>query len=134
MQDMAAGNWFARGLITILFVAAGWNLEASAEEARRRSARKRSEFRDDESQGQTTALLLSLEEGVVGERVLGEWARHVEMSDYELPLIWVLVSSVHSSILAMLRDLSPTLQPFFPVDEDASWATVISEFQAMVCM
>jgi len=95
-------------------------------------ARKRAAAPHGDNQAQTTALLLALQEGTAGERILGEWARLVETSDDELPPIWALVSYENTSILAMLRDLAPTVQPFL-VDEDASWATVIRNFQAEVC-
>ena len=123
---MAAYDWFAQWIV---LMAVAWNLQLSSAEA----ANRRAVLPNGVNHVQSAALLLSLQEGAAGERALGEWAKYIRMSDYELPPVWVLVSSERASILPMLQDLAPAVQVFF-VDEDESWATVISNFQAEVCL
>lgn len=108
------------GIILLAGLIAGTAADARARNLRRPSPRAL------RGESPSSVLLLALQDGPAGERILKEWTDFAESASFTLPPIYVICSE-NSPHTAMVRDL-PHVEPFV-VTEGTSWATVLSVFR-----
>jgi len=111
------------GIVLLAGLIASTTADARARNLRGPSARALT------SESPSSVLLLALQDGPAGERILKEWTDFAERVSFMLPPIYV-VCSENSPHTAMVQDL-PHIEPFM-VTEGTSWATVLSVFRDQV--
>ena len=76
---------------------------------------------------QSTVILLTLQDGLVGAEQLQEWAKYVQQQRVELPLIWVVCPEHSTTIKASVEKLAPHFQSFV-VKDSSAWSAVLRKF------